>query len=72
MDDRPVVVITGPWGFALGIAFCAIQRVLELMAPTWVAWVGSIVAMQALLLLFAATRGFEKARAWVRRILGRS
>jgi hypothetical protein len=46
--------------------------VLELMAPTWVAWVGSIVAMQALLLLFAATRGFEKARAWVRRILGRS
>ena len=69
-DDR--IVLTGPWAFTVGLAAGIPQLAIDLVAPTWVAWVGYIVAMQALLLLFALTRGFEEARRRARRILSRS
>jgi hypothetical protein len=75
MEDEPAkhdyIVLTGPWAFTIGVVAGIPQLAIRLVAPTWVAWIGYVVTLQALLLLFTVTRGFEKAQARVRQILGR-
>jgi hypothetical protein len=55
-SNRRAASLTWLWSVALVIAAAVTQRLLDLVAPAWVGWVGFVVSIQVFLILFAVAK----------------